>query len=57
VLVHAPRPWQLAFVENDHVIETFVSNRSDQAFDVRILPRTCRGGDDFGDDHAGQAAR
>src|SRR6266849_5488660 len=47
---------QMRLVENDHVIQTFSADRADQAFDVRILPGARRGGDDFSDAHACQAA-
>jgi hypothetical protein len=30
---------QLRFVEHDQVIEAFAPNRSDEAFDVAVLPR------------------
>jgi hypothetical protein len=42
----------MRLVENDHVIQTLSADRADQAFDVRILPGTRRGGDDFSDAHA-----
>ena len=47
---------EMRLVDDDHVIETFASDRSDQAFDVRILPRTRRRGDDFTDADASQSA-
>ena len=33
---------QMPLVEDDHMVETFAANGSDQALDVRILPRTGR---------------
>jgi hypothetical protein len=45
----------MRLVDDDHVIETFSSDRADQTFDVRILPRTRRRGDDLGDAHASQS--
>ena len=45
---------QMRRVHNDHMVETLSPDRSDQAFGVRILPRTRRRRDDFGDAHAGQ---
>jgi hypothetical protein len=33
---------KMRLVDDDHVIETLSSDRADQAFDVRILPRTRR---------------
>jgi hypothetical protein len=47
---------QMRFVDDDHVIETLASERADQAFDGRGLPRTRRNGDDFADTHANQSA-
>ena len=47
---------EMRLVDDDHVVETLSSDRADQAFDVRILPRTRRRGDDFGDAHASQSA-
>ena len=47
---------EMRLVDDDHVIETLSSDRADQAFDVRILPRTRRRRDDFGDAHASQSA-
>src|SRR5438093_700609 len=46
----------MRLVDDDHVIETLSSDRANQPFDVRILPRTRRRRDDFGDVHAGQSA-
>ena len=46
----------MRLVDDDHVIETLSSDRADQAFDVGILPRTRRRGDDFGDAHASHSA-
>src|SRR5260221_8260330 len=47
---------EMRLVEDDHVIETLSSDRANQAFDVRILPRTRRRGDDLGDAHPRQSA-
>lgn len=47
---------QVCFVDYDHMIQTFASNGSDQAFDIGTLPRTHRTGDNFLDRHAGQSA-
>jgi hypothetical protein len=47
---------EMRLVDDDHVIETLSSDRADQAFDIRILPWTCRRGDDFGDAHPSQSA-
>ncbi len=44
----APEP---GWTQNDHVIETLASHRSDEAFDVRILPGRARGGQHLGDCH------
>ncbi len=45
----------MRFVQDDDVIEAVATNRSDQPFDVRILPgRSCRG-DDFFDAHVPDA--
>jgi hypothetical protein len=46
----------MRLVDDDHVIETLSSDRADQAFGVRILPRTRRRRNDFRDAHASQAA-
>jgi hypothetical protein len=46
---------QMRLVENDHVIETLSPQRADQTLDVRILPGTRRGRDDFRDAHACQS--
>jgi hypothetical protein len=39
----------MRLIENDHVIKTPAPDRSEPAFDVRILLRTRRSGNDFGD--------
>ena len=44
---------QMCLAQNDDVIQTFAAQRSDQSLRVRILPRTGRGRDDFGDADAG----
>jgi hypothetical protein len=41
--------------EDDDVIETVATNRSDHAFDVRVLPRTRWRRDDVTDAHAGDS--
>jgi hypothetical protein len=46
----------MRLVDDDHVIETVSSDRANQAFDVRILPRACRGGDDVDDPQARESA-
>ena len=46
---------QVSFAEDDEVVKTFATHRSDQAFDVWILPRTRRSRDDLCDAHAGDA--
>jgi hypothetical protein len=45
----------MRLVQSDHVIQALSADRADQAFDVRILPGTRRGGDDFSDAHARQS--
>ena len=46
---------EVRLVKDDHVIEALSSDRSDQAFNVRILPWTRRRGDNFRDAHASQS--
>ncbi len=46
---------QMRRVHHDHMVETLSSDRSDQAFGVRILPRTRRRRDDFSNAHARQS--
>jgi hypothetical protein len=41
----------MALVEDHDVIKTFTTNRTDHAFDIRILPWLARGGDNLGDSH------
>lgn len=53
--VSGERAPEMRLVEDDDVIETFAANRSDHAFDVRVLPRTRARRDDFTDAHAGDA--
>jgi hypothetical protein len=43
---HTP---EMRFVHDDDVIEILSPDRADRALDVRVLPRTRRRGDDFGD--------
>ena len=38
---------KMAFAKNDHMVEAFSANGTDQSLDVRILPRRVRGTDDF----------
>ena len=47
---------EMRLVDDNYVIETLSSDRADQAFDARILPRTRRRGDDFDDAHARESA-
>jgi hypothetical protein len=54
--VPGERAPEMRLVEDDDVIETFAPNRSDHAFDVRVLPWTRRRRDDFTDAHAGDSA-
>jgi hypothetical protein len=42
--------------ENDHVVQALTADRSDQSLDVRILPWSGWGADNFSDAHAGYAA-
>jgi len=46
----------MRLVDDDHVIQTLSSDRADQAFDVWILPRTRRRGNDLGDAEADQSS-
>ncbi len=50
--VGAENPPQMALTENDDVIQAFSPDRSDDPFDVRILPRRMWGAQDFVDAHA-----
>jgi hypothetical protein len=45
---------EMGLVDDDHVIEALSSDRANQPFDVRILPRTRRRRDDFSNAHACQ---
>jgi len=45
----------MAFVKNDDMVETFVSNRTDDALDVWRLPGRARCGEHLCDPHASQA--
>ena len=40
---------QMAFVEDNDVIEALAANRADDALSIRVLPRRTRCGDDFAD--------
>ena len=42
---------EMAFVEDDHVVETLAPNRADDSLDVRISPRRSGRSDDFLDAH------
>jgi hypothetical protein len=41
----------MLLIENDDVIETFATDRANDAFDIGILPRRSRRGDDLLDRH------
>src|SRR5215510_8513852 len=45
----------MALAEDDHVIETFLADRTDKTLSVRVLPRRSRRGDDLGDPHRSNA--
>ena len=47
---------EMAFVEHNHVIQTLPSDRSDEAFRIRILPRRLWSRNDFFDAHAFDAS-
>ena len=42
-------PFEMPVIEHNHVIETVSTNRSDESFGVRILPRRSYGRSDFFD--------
>jgi hypothetical protein len=42
---------QARFVEHDHMVETFATDRSDESLDERILPRCTRGREHLLDPH------
>jgi hypothetical protein len=44
-------PPQMALVQDEHVMQAFAADTSDEPFDVRILPRTPGGDDHFFDPH------
>ncbi len=46
---------QMRLAQNDQVIQTLAAQGSDQSLRERILPGAERGGNDFGDAHAGDA--
>jgi hypothetical protein len=46
---------EMRLVDDDHMIETLASDRADQAFDIRILPRTRRCRNHLGDAHASES--
>ena len=50
--VGGENPAQMAFAEYDDVIQAFSPDRSDDPFDVRILPRRAWGNQDVADVHA-----
>ena len=50
--VRANNPAKMSVVEDDHMVQTFAADRSDQSLDVWTLPRTHRTRDKFGDSEA-----
>ena len=42
---------QVPLIEDDDVIETFATDRANDAFDIGVLPRRSRRGDDLLDGH------
>ena len=42
---------QVMLIEDDDVIETFAADGADDAFDIGVLPRRSRRGDDLLDSH------
>lgn len=42
---------QVTLIEDDDVIETFATDRANDAFDIGVLPRRSRRGDDLLDSH------
>ena len=42
--VAGQQPFEMAFVEHDHVVQTVASDAADQSFNEGILPRTARCG-------------
>ena len=55
VEVVAEDAFQVCFVENDHMIETFAADRADQTLDVMVLPRGTRRDRDVFDAELSQA--
>ena len=49
VEVLVENPPQMLVVEDDHMIQAFPPDRPDRSFDVRILPRRVRRGEDLFD--------
>src|SRR5215475_12791164 len=45
----------MALAEDDHVIETFLTDRTDKSLSVRVLPRRSRRSDDLRDPHRSNA--
>src|SRR5262245_17755108 len=45
----------MTLAEDDHVIETFLADRTDKTLSVRVLPRRSRRGDDLRDPHRSNA--
>ena len=45
--VRPKNPMEVSLVDHDHVIQTITSDRSDEAFNVRILPWRVRGSNNF----------
>jgi hypothetical protein len=52
VEVGSERPPEMALAEYDDVVEAVAADAADQAFNVGILPRTPRGGENLFDAHA-----
>src|SRR5262249_7603899 len=49
--VRAQRTAQRLFTQDNHMVQTFTANRTDDAFDVSSLPRTSRSAEHFFDIH------
>jgi hypothetical protein len=49
--VTSQEPPEMLLVQDDHVVQAFTADTSDQPFDVRVLPRTPWGDDHFSDPH------
>ena len=48
---------QSGFIDDDHMIETLASDRTDEPFRIRVLPRGTRGRADLLDTHARRRGR